>query len=352
MFRLASCLTAVVVLCAAGPARAETFGTGVNTFDIDFAIISGSTNPTVAQASAGELDGFGIVNYDYRMGMYEITNDQWDKFEANLAPVLVTGDPLDAYDEDPAWTGTNVATNQVSWCEAAQFVNWLNTSEGHPAAYNFTGIQGESDYALSTWTAANAAGGTNLYRHKDAFYFLPTEDEWVKAAYWNGVSLQGYATKNNGIPDEWRINRGPNSDGQAAGWNYGDAYPDNSSSTHQPWDVTAGYSPEELNGTFDMMGNVWEWLESPYSDPGYSYAVDLNRGLRGGSFQLINHVDDLHARYRYDDVTPPDEDFLNVGFRVASIPEPGSITLLLCGAVVLLTYCGRRKAVTSASWRR
>ena len=41
----------------------------------------------------------------------------------------------------------------------------------------------------------DAAGGTNLYRHKDAMYYMPTEDEWVKAGYWNGTSLQTYATK-------------------------------------------------------------------------------------------------------------------------------------------------------------
>ena len=34
--------------------------------------------------------GYGIVNHDYRMGTYEITNDQWNKFTASLG-VPVTG---------------------------------------------------------------------------------------------------------------------------------------------------------------------------------------------------------------------------------------------------------------------
>ena len=29
-----------------------------------------------------------------------------------------------------------------------------------------------------------------------------------------------------------------------------------------------------------MMGNNWEWMESPYSDP--SYGAGSSRGLRGG----------------------------------------------------------------------
>ena len=128
--------------------------------------------------------------------------------------MTVTGSPANAYDEAPTWTGTNVPTNEVSWYEAAQFVNWLNTSTGHLPAYRFTGTQGQGDYALDTWSPAEAAGGTNLYRHKDAFYYLPTENEWVKAGYWNGTSLQTYATKDNTPPGEWTPTGGPNSDGQ------------------------------------------------------------------------------------------------------------------------------------------
>jgi len=196
----------VSILTLTSGVMADTFGTGDNQFDIDFVSISGATNPT---------SGYGIVDNDYRMGTYEITNDQWTKFQASLAPVVVTGDPSSAYDSSPYWTGTNVPTNEVSWYEAAQFVNWLNTSTGHQAAYKFRGTQGTGDYALATWSAAEADNGTNLYRHKDAFYYLPTEHEWVKAGYWNGTSLQTYATK-----DGETLHQGDGTSG--TGWNYYD----------------------------------------------------------------------------------------------------------------------------------
>ena len=185
LFRSVAAVSALAVLVFASAAVADSFGTGGNQFTLDFVDISGSTNPTVAQTTAGDLDGFGIVADNYRMGTYEITNDQWNKFTAGLG-VPVTGDPSIAYDgsfHDYGTGTTDVPTNRVSWYEVAQFVNWLNTSTNHQAAYKFTGTQGQSDYALDMWSTAETAGGTNVYRHKDAFYFLPTEDEWVKAAY-------------------------------------------------------------------------------------------------------------------------------------------------------------------------
>ncbi len=312
-------LIAILVLAvSATAAQADSFGTGANQFNIDFVPISDSTNP---------ISGYGIVDNDYRMGLLEITNDQWNKFTASL-DVPLTGDPASAYDESfHDWgTGmTDVPTNEVSWYEAAQFVNWLNTSTNHQAAYKFTGTQGQSDYALDTWSAAEAAGGTNLFRHKDAFYFLPTEDEWIKAAYWNSTTLQTCTTK---VGDS--LHQGDGSSG--AGWNYYDnGYV---LDPYGPWDVGSG--SEELNGTYDMMGNVWEWMESPYSNP--SYATGSSRGLHGGDWYSNSNI--LAASFRSNS-DPTDEDNY-IGFRVASVPEPGSITLLVCG-LLCLTCLRRRK---------
>ena len=211
-------------------------------------------------------------------------------------------------------------TNEVSWYEAAQFVNWLNTEAGHQPAYKFTGTQGQSDYALDTWSAAEADNGTNLYRHKDAFYYLPTEDEWVKAGYWNGTNIQTYATKAGDT-----LHQGDGVSG--TGWNYYDnGYATNPDG---PWDVGSG--SEELNGTFDMMGNVLEWMESPWSDP--SFGTGSLRGLRGGGF-----IDSgfLASSTRFN-LIDPDDEFDAVGFRVASeVPEPASIGLLAIGGLALI----------------
>jgi len=70
-----------------------------------------------------------------------------DQFQAAYG--TVTGDPSNAYDQNPTYTGTNVPITNVSWYEAAQFVNWLNTSTGHQAAYKFTGTQARATTRLS-----------------------------------------------------------------------------------------------------------------------------------------------------------------------------------------------------------
>ena len=196
----------------------------------------------------------------------------------------------------------------------------MNTSTGHQAAYKFTGTQGTGNYALDTWSPAEAAGSTNLYRHKDAMYYMPTEDEWVKAAYWNGTSLQTWATPDNTPPVQ---HVEANYD-----WN-----------SWWPWDVGSG--SEELNGTYDMMGNVWEWMESPYSDQ--SYGTGSTRGVRGGSY--VSAVISLASYYRYvsDACYAPSAETNVIGLRVASeVPEPSSLGLALFGGLVLLKR--RRRA--------
>ncbi len=274
-----------VLLAMANVALADMFGTGANQFTISFVDISGNSNPT---------SGYGIVNNDYRMGTYEITNDQWNKF-TNIYGTP-TGSPSDAYDANAYWTGTDVPTNEVSWFEAAQFVNYLNTSADYPEAYKFTGTQGAGDYTFAVWESGDVGyDASNPYRNSNAFYFLPTEDEWVKAAYWNGTSLQDYATPDNSLPIE----------DVEANYSY--------ESDAQPWNVGSG--SEELNGTFDMMGNIFEWMESP--DHSGNYLSDADRGQRGGSW--FDHAN-LNSSDRGGYISYADG--FDVGFRVASIPEP------------------------------
>ncbi len=309
-------VVAVLVVCVP-TAQADIFGTGENQFTIDFVPILGDAGDLGSWPAGSGYTFTGVNRDNYRMSTFETTSDQWNKFQAELG-VPLTGDPFYAYDQGPYWTGTNVPANAVSWYEAAQFVNWLNTSTGYQPAYKFTGTQGQSDYALDTWSPAEADNGTNLYRHKDAFYFLPTESEWLKAAYWNGTSLQTYATK----PGD-TLHQGDGASG--TGWNYyDDGY---ATDPYGPWDV--GNGSEELNGTFDMMGNVSEWMENPQSDT--SYGTDSLRVMRGGRF---THDWGLASTFR-GSANPGWESSAH-GFRVASeVPEPSSLALLLLGGMML-----------------
>lgn len=319
---VAAVVCGALVSTASAGITTASFGSGENQLHIDFVTIPGSAGDGYGGQSAG--DGFTTTNiaHDYRIGVYEITNDQWGKFvNINGTP---TGDPAGGYDEEfYDWgTGTtHVPTNKVSWYEAAQFVNWLNTSTGHPPAYKFTGTQGNDNYTLDTWSTEEADNGTNLYRHKDAFYYLPTENEWVKAGYWNGTSLQTYATKAGDT-----LHQGDGTSG--TGWNYRED--DYATDPRGPWDVGSG--SQELNGTYDIMGNVSEWMESPWSNAHSGTGSD--RTLRGGAFS--NNPDSVASSDRGDFGDPNIESF-GYGFRVASeAPEPASLSLLAVGALVLI----------------
>jgi formylglycine-generating enzyme required for sulfatase activity len=322
MMAASAALVAMVVF-AADAAMADIFGLGGNQFTLDFVPISGATNPS---------SGYGIVANDYRMGTYEVTNDQWNKFTASLDVPVTGADGGYGYSFHDWGTGTTtVPTNEVSWYEAAQFVNWLNTSTNHQPAYKFTGTQGTSDYTFVAWSAGDPGyDAGNPFRNKAAKYYLPTEDEWVKAAYWNGTVLQTYATKAGES-----LTQGNGTSG--TGWNYYDFGHGYATTPSGPWAVGSG--SQELNDTYDMMGNNWEWMESPYSSG--DYAAGSSRGQRGGGWDDLS--DSFVASFRYWEY-PAGETLSIMGFRVASVPEPGSLAMTAMIAVTALLYYRRKPA--------
>jgi len=77
--------------------------------------------------------------------------------------------------------GADRPATGISWYEAARFVNWLNTDSGSTPAYKF---DGGGNFQL--WQSGDAGyNPDNLYRNSQARYFLPSTDEWYKAAYYN-----------------------------------------------------------------------------------------------------------------------------------------------------------------------
>ena len=97
--------------------------------------------------------------------------------------------------------------------------------------------------------------------------------------------------------------------------------------------VGAFASSSSAYGSFDQGENVWEWNETK--------VFGSLRGWRGGSF--VNSSGDLAASP--PNVIPnPTLESVAIGFRVAFVPEPGGITLLVAGAVALLLWSLRRHA--------
>lgn len=278
----------------------------VRGIDIDFVTIGNAGNPgdtrTIYPNSANPY-GCGEVSYEYQIGKYEITNGQWDAFV--LMAGDPTGNPSEAYNNNPltSWTGSNIPANGVSWYEATQFCNYLTSGDKSRGAYQFSGTNtNPGDFLGVDRDAAVATYET--------VYVIPTEDEWYKAAYYTGSGYSTYANGQDTIP------------AADNGWNYvGGTY-------SSPWNVGTGAM--EQNGTFDMMGNVWEWNET---------LIGSNRGVRGGSY--LNYVSDIRSSGQEDYY--PIAETCAIGFRIASVPEPATLLLFGLGGFVLRKRNQHRK---------
>ena len=282
-----------MVLCLMVMANVAS-ATLVQGINIDLVTIGNAGN-------AADSTGYGAVGYEYRIGKYEVTNAQWNAF--TTAAGAPTGNDPSAYDTSAYYTGNQQPTNVLSWFEAAQFCNYLTSGDKSQGVYQFSGDNANPGDFLSILDHENA--GT-IY---GTAYFLPTEDEWYKAAYYTGSGYSTYANGTDVAP--------------VAGV---DATYDNV--FDHPWDIGTGTI--EQNGTFDMMGNVWEWNEAATETAGFS------RGVRGGSFEHYDYH--LASSYRGD--AQPAQELSHIGFRVASeVPEPATLLLLSLGAVILRKKC-------------
>jgi hypothetical protein len=296
----------------------ETFGSDANQFSMEFVLIG---NPGNAADTTGSPNPAGSVSYAYNIGIYEVSRDMITK--ANAAGGLgISLQDMTSY----GGNGVDRPAAGISWNEAARFVNWLNTSRGFQAAYNFTTSGANANITL--WGAGSYLG-SNPYRHKDAVYFLPSVDEWYKAAYGSpGGTWYNFTTGSDSAPTSV-------TGGTAAGT--------------AVYGRTTATGPADINnagglsafGVMAMGGNVWEWNEGAFD--GLNSSATESRAIRGGRWDGAGGTivpDDLAATTQAG-VLPTDE-FYTFGFRVASVPEPSAGALLLVGMAALLRRRNRK----------
>lgn len=290
-------------------------GTAAQAVIIDWVTVGDPCNTADTEVMNDGTTGYGSVSYVYRIGKCEVTNSQYCEF---LNAVART-DTYGLYNPNMAggvWGSGGIArggspgtytysvrpgrgnnpVNYVSWYDSLRFANWLHN--GQP-----TGGQNSSTTEDGAYTFSGAESVSE--RNAVAQVFIPSEDEWYKAAYYKGGGADAgywdYATQSDTPPT---LEPPPGGNNSA---NAGPA----PAGGHGLTDVGAYVASVSAYGTYDQNGNLTEWNETRFGSNQWC--------IRGGAWDMTPIAMPAHHRSRNS--TAYLESW-NIGFRVASVPKP------------------------------
>jgi sulfatase modifying factor 1 len=341
--------------CSVAKSDVVTFGNQTASFSLTFLDVD---NPGNAADNYLAATGFGSVGYSYDIGANEISQKMIDVYNQLYGSLAENPNSSINY-LISVGTSTDKPATQITWNEAAMFVNWLNTSSGGFRAYNMVGgVSG----SISPWSELDVADydPANPYRSKRAIYALPTRDEWHKAAFYDPTMSGGlggyrmYATSESVAPTA-----------VGSGTTVANSAVYKQSAAQGPAIITSA-GGVSYYGAMAMNGNASEWTESPVSTGSggvilsSDFTSNASRYVRGGGW--TGATSSLLARDTFQTYTAIRSLDL-VGFRVArvntngaagegndgggvgalsSVPEPGSVGFLAAFAGLSLRKLLRR----------
>ena len=272
--------------------------------------------------------GYGSVDYEYEIAKQHVTASQYTEFLNSVDP-NGTNDlflfdprmetffhpvsflPLEAYSgnilfDDSAAAGSkytaksgreNFPATWVSWVGAARFVNWLSNG------------QGSGDTESGVYNNLPASSNDPIpEREEGATIFLPTDDEFYKAAYYNPTLNGGSGGYTEyGVGNTAPVVEGPAGGPTSANYAQTDGVDGQSGDTY--WQSGGGAFDDDLvhltevgayttatshYGLFDVDGNAYQWLEATRPNQ-FNTSQDLPI-FRGGSW--FNASDGSGAAYR------------------------------------------------------
>lgn len=298
-----------------------------------------------------DINGRGSVGYHFRMSQTEITTTQYLEFLHAYAPhhaggftdreitglnirfLGVDGQGKPRYAPVP---GREQWPVETSWFTAARFMNWLHNDKATTAAAFDSGAYDASQFAA----LRNGTYEGEFRRQPGARYWLPSIDEWLKAAYYDpnrfGEGEGGYWMYPNSsdTPPVSNIpGVGETSAGSIIFFLGGQQLVDQLSAvglypqTQSPW------------GLLDVSGTAPEWLE--LTDPFVPSEPFPGRSLfpRAGSETGVGFTDTEDLIWSSPGVSVGFRSFPT--FRIATvIPSTGTFGVF---AVWALSTCHRRR---------
>jgi sulfatase modifying factor 1 len=285
---------------------------------IDMVTVGNPGNSPDSAVMTDSTTGYGAVSYTFQIAKYETTVDQYVAFLNSNAQT----DTYSLYDGGMSSAISRVGSDgnyqyaaqafmgskpiaSVDWLKSVRFANWMNNGQApgstETGAYTLNG----------TFTA------TGIQRNANAQFWLPSENEWYKAAYYSGTGSDYwlYPTQTNQVPDKVTADAaGVGSAGPLGNFaNYG-------RSANIATVVGTNGGPSAYDA-FDLGGNVQEWNDTQIitqNGPQTFYS----RGVRGSDY--LNSAAYLLATERQGYMAPTFESS-NLGFRVAAAPQPSAV---------------------------
>jgi sulfatase modifying factor 1 len=315
--------------------------------------------------------GYGAVGYTYRIAKSNVTNAQYVAFlnavdptgsnsfrlfntkmadaNANPAGLAYTGG-IDRNLAAGSGAKYSVKTGQenfpaiwINWASGARFVNWLANGQGsggtESGVYDMAAIPSNNGFATPP---PRAAGAT---------VFLPSEDEYYKAAYYDPAKNDGvggywqYGTRSDSAPasvappgSSNAANIGAGTDGQSAGTlaltmaTTGSVFNTN---VNYLTAVGAYTTATSAYGLYDLDGLVYNWTEATRTTFGNQLPV-----FRGGSWRYNDGASGAAYRNVYSGAGSTSYSWF--GFRIASLaPEPPpTITITVASGTQTQTQAG------------
>jgi formylglycine-generating enzyme required for sulfatase activity len=267
--------------------------------------------------NAPDKTGHGAVAYEFEVTKHEITVSMYAEFLNAVATkadphalwnaaqkIVRTGNPgAFKYAASPKREGEPVM--QVRFLDAMRFANWLHHGGG-------PGDTETGAYLISK-------DGGLASREADARIWIPNENEWYKAAYYQPQATGGppgsywrYPTRSDLAPKLAK----PGDPGLNLANFLADTRPQpNGAILRGVNDVMpVGSFPGSAShyGTLDQAGNAWEWIETT--------VFDTQRIIRGGSMCATHEK--LLSTVRTS--TSPAKRYPDTGFRLArAMPKAG-----------------------------